>query len=95
MPGRCCFQWLWSACILLLNFGIALGYASPAIPDLQTDDKVTSIRINDTSIIFSASVVPFGAVSRKIPAMGPDTAFAMVVTWHHWMVVYLYNNWKS
>ena len=45
--------------ILLLNFGISLGYASPAIPDLQTDDEVTSI--NDTSIIFSA-LVPFGAV---------------------------------
>ena len=49
------------ASILLLNFGIALGYASnsPAIPDLQTDDTVTSI--NNTSIIFSA-LVPFGAV---------------------------------
>ena len=47
------------ASILLLVFGIALGYASPAIPDLQTDDKDTSI--NDTSTIFSA-LVPFGAV---------------------------------
>ena len=45
--------------ILLLNFGITVGYATPAIPDLQTDDKDTSI--NDTSTIFSA-LVPFGAV---------------------------------
>ena len=47
------------ASILLLNFGIAPGFTSPAIPDLQTDDKDTSI--NDTSTIFSA-LVPFGAV---------------------------------
>ena len=47
------------ASILLFNIGIALGYAAPAIPDLQTNDKVTSI--NDTSSIFSA-LVPFGAV---------------------------------
>ena len=45
--------------ILALNYGITLGYASPAIPDLQTNDEVTSI--NDTSIIFSA-LVPFGAM---------------------------------
>ena len=45
--------------ILLVDFGIALGYASPAIPELKTDDKVTSI--NDTSIVFSA-LVPFGAM---------------------------------
>jgi len=45
--------------ILSLNFGITLGYASPAIPELITDDPVTSIE--DTSIIFSA-MVPFGAV---------------------------------
>ena len=44
--------------ILTINCGIALGFASPAIPDLQTDDKVTSI--NDSSIVFSA-MVPFGA----------------------------------
>ena len=45
--------------VLVLTYGIGLGYASPAIPDLQTDDEVTSI--NDTSIIFSA-MVPFGAM---------------------------------
>ena len=44
--------------ILTINCGIALGFASPSIPDLQTDDKVTSI--NDSSIVFSA-MVPFGA----------------------------------
>ena len=44
--------------ILALNCGIALGFASPAIPNLQTDDKVTSI--NDSSVVFSA-MVPFGA----------------------------------
>ena len=45
--------------LLVVHYGITLGYASPAIPDLQTDDEVTSI--NDTSIIFSA-LVPFGAM---------------------------------
>ena len=45
--------------ILSLNFGMTLGYAGPAIPDLRTDDEVTSI--NDTSIVFSA-IVPFGAM---------------------------------
>ena len=45
--------------ILILNCGIVLGFASPAIPDLQTDDKVTSI--NDSTIVFSA-MVPFGAM---------------------------------
>ena len=45
--------------ILSVNFGMALGYAAPAIPDLMTDDEVTSI--NDTSIVFSA-MVPFGAM---------------------------------
>ena len=45
--------------ILPLNYGITIGYASPAIPELQTDDEVTSI--NDTSIVFSA-LVPFGAM---------------------------------
>ena len=45
--------------ILSLNFGITLGYAAPAIPDLMTNDKATSI--NDTSIVFSA-MVPFGAM---------------------------------
>ena len=45
--------------MLSLNFGMTLGYAGPAIPDLMTDDKVTSI--NDTSVIFSA-IVPFGAM---------------------------------
>ena len=45
--------------ILSLNFGITLGYAAPAIPDLMTEDETTSI--NDTSIIFSA-MVPFGAM---------------------------------
>jgi len=45
--------------ILSLNYGITIGYASPAIPELQTDDEVTSI--NDTSIVFSA-LVPFGAM---------------------------------
>jgi len=45
--------------ILSLNFGMTLGYAAPAIPDLMTDDEVTSI--NDTSIVFSA-MVPFGAM---------------------------------
>ena len=44
--------------LLVLNVGITLGYASPAIPDLQTDNEVTSI--NDSSIIFSA-MVPIGA----------------------------------
>ena len=40
----------------------------PAIPDLMTDDEVTSI--NDTSIIFSAAV-PFGAmVSGSIELLG-------------------------
>ena len=52
--------------ILLLNMGITLGYASPAIPDLQTDDEVTSI--NATSIVFSAAV-PFG-VSLGGPLSG-------------------------
>ena len=47
------------ASILSLNFGITIGYASPAIPELLTDDEVTSI--NDTSIVFSA-MVPFGAL---------------------------------
>ena len=46
--------------------GITLGYASPAIPDLQTDDEVTSI--NATSIVFSAAV-PFG-VSLGGPLSG-------------------------
>ena len=65
------------ASILLLNFGIAIGYASPAIPDLQTDDKVTSI--NGTSIIFSA-LVPFGAlVSGPIVGIFLD-AFGRHVT---------------
>ena len=45
--------------ILSLNFGMTLGYAAPAIPDLMTGDEITSI--NDTSIIFSA-MVPFGAM---------------------------------
>lgn len=52
--------------ILLLNMGITLGYASPAIPDLQTDEEVTSI--NATSIVFSAAV-PFG-VSLGGPLSG-------------------------
>ena len=43
--------------ILLLNMGITLGYASPAIPDLLMDDEVTSI--SDTSFVFSAAV-PLG-----------------------------------
>ena len=45
--------------ILSLNNGITIGYAAPAIPDLMTDNEITSI--NDTSIIFSAAV-PFGAM---------------------------------
>ena len=65
------------ASILLLNFGITIGYASPAIPDLQTDDKDTSI--NDTSIVFSA-LVPFGAmVSGPIAGIFLD-AFGRHVT---------------
>jgi len=57
--------------ILTLNFGITLGYASPAIPELRTDDEVTSI--NDTSIVFSA-MVPFGAmVSSPIAGWLLDT----------------------
>ena len=59
------------ASILSLNFGITLGYASPAIPELLTDDEVTSI--NDTSIVFSA-MVPFGAlVSGPIAGWLLDT----------------------
>ena len=45
--------------ILTLQFGMTLGYAAPAIPDLMTEDETTSI--NDTSIIFSA-MMPFGAM---------------------------------
>ncbi|XP_065883670.1 solute carrier family 2, facilitated glucose transporter member 8-like [Dysidea avara] len=57
--------------LLTLNFGITLGYASPAIPELRTDNEVTSI--NDTSIVFSA-MVPFGAmVSAPIAGWLLDT----------------------
>ena len=61
--------------ILSLNIGITLGYASPAIPDLMTDDEVTSI--NDTSIIFSA-VVPFGAM-----VSGPMISFFLELLGRH------------
>ena len=61
--------------ILSLNIGITLGYASPAIPDLMTDDEVTSI--NDTSIIFSA-MVPFGAM-----VSGPIAGFFLELLGRH------------
>ena len=65
--------------ILSLNIGITLGYASPAIPDLMTDDKVTSI--NDTSIIFSAAV-PFGAM-----VSGPMISFFLELFGRHMTLV--------
>ena len=61
--------------ILSLNFGMTLGYAAPAIPDLMTDDEVTSI--NDTSIIFSA-MVPFGAM-----VSGPMISFFLELLGRH------------
>ena len=61
--------------ILSLNFGMTLGYAAPAIPDLMTDDEVTSI--NDTSIIFSA-MVPFGAM-----VSGPLISFFLELLGRH------------
>ena len=64
--------------ILSLNFGMTLGYAGPAIPDLMTDDKVTSI--NDTSIIFSA-LVPFGAM-----VSGPIVGFFLESLGRHMAV---------
>ena len=50
--------------ILLLNLGITLGYASPAIPDLLMDNEVTSI--SDTSFVFSAAVSLGAAVGGPL-----------------------------
>ena len=61
--------------ILSLNFGMTLGYAGPAIPDLMTNDEVTSI--NDTSYIFSA-IVPFGAM-----VSGPIVGFFLETLGRH------------
>ena len=61
--------------ILSLNFGMTLGYAAPAIPDLMTEDETTSI--NDTSIIFSA-MVPFGAM-----VSGPIVGFFLEAFGRH------------
>ena len=61
--------------ILSLNFGMTIGYAAPAIPDLMTDDEITSI--NDTSIIFSA-MVPFGAM-----VSGPIVGFFLEAFGRH------------
>ena len=60
---------------LSVNIRITLGYASPAIPDLMTEDEVTSI--NDTSIIFSA-IVPFGAM-----VSGPIAGFFLELLGRH------------